>query len=75
MVLATTPQPAIDGRHSVLFAASGGSVVAGKSNYHTTPRAPRLTDPPARRPSINATNGTVAGQALRDACDDDKLSP
>ena len=58
MVVATAPQPAIVGRYSVF----------------SPPGAPRLTDPPTRRPSINATNGTVGGQPPRNACGDDKLS-
>ena len=62
MVVATAPQPAIVGRYSVLFAASGTAL-------------DRPAGPAYVSTSINATNGTVAGQALRDACDDDKLSP
>ena len=55
MVVATAPQPAIVGRYSVLVAASGTAL-------------DRPAGPASVRTSINATNGTVGGHALRDAC-------
>ncbi len=62
MVAATTPQRAIVGRYSVLFAASGTAL-------------DRPAGPASVSTSINATNGIVGGQPHRDACGDDKLSP